>query len=110
MGYNLTPAETLRITSQVCERPGAIVFSEFLDLMKLLKNNAATQEDENDLAAAFEFLGGGPDREGNLDVSKLNDILDEFGMKITGDDILRMVDDNSNGKMEFDEFKQILRA
>ena len=33
MGYNLSPAETLRVTSQVCERPGAIVFDEFLEML-----------------------------------------------------------------------------
>ena len=113
MGYKLSAAETLRVTSQVCERPGAIVLDEFLDLMKLLKSNAATQEDENDLAEAFAYLGGGDDRSGNLDVDKLDYILGEFSLKITATDILHMVDKtseggNNNGKIEFDEFKKVL--
>ena len=108
MGYNLTPAETLRVTSQVCERPGAIVFDEFLDLMKLLKSNAATQEDENDLAEAFAFLGGEQDRTGSLDKERLDFILEEFSLKVSADDILSMVDNNSDGKIQFDEFKKLL--
>ena len=83
MGFWKSAEETLRLTSQVCERPGAVIFSEFLDLMKLLKANAATQEDENDMADCFVYLGGSPDKKGNLDKARLNSILKNLVFLLT---------------------------
>ena len=108
MGYDLTPQESLRLQSQVCERPGAIVFTEFLDFLALLKNNAATLEDEHDLKGAFEYLGGADDHSGGLDKDKLSDLLEELHLPIDAAELISNLDSNGNGLLGYNELHKLL--
>lgn len=108
MGHHLSYEETLRLTSQVCERPGNMSFLELLDFLALLKHNAATLEDEADLKASFEYLGGEEGGGGGIDKQKLDDLLEEFHLPMHSEDLLKKLDKNNNNEIEYNELQSLL--
>ena len=56
-------------------------------------------------------MGGEPDGEGFIDADKLIDtIKNEFEMTIDIENLILKIDEDGSGEIEFDEFKELLRA
>jgi Ca2+-binding EF-hand superfamily protein len=108
LGYNMTPEETLRWTTQVAERPSAIVLSEFLDFLRLLKDNAASLEDVQDLEQAYVSMGGDPNSKAGITKEQMEKLVQNFELPIEIDSLMQRVDKNGNGKIEFSELKALL--
>ena len=54
-------------------------------------------------------MGGQEDGEGSIDAEKLiHTIKKEFEMTINIEQLIREVDEDGSGEIEFDEFKQLL--
>ena len=84
---------------------GYIKFSDFLSIY--FKNkNAGLENNDDDLLDVFVSLGGNEDKSGNIEASKLIKIIKhEFNMTIDIEKLIKDVDTDGSGEIEFDEFK-----
>ena len=89
--------------------------SRYLDGVAL-KNLIITQEisklksqDENEVLDAYVAMGGETDGGGCVDAVKLiRTIKDEFEMTIDIENLIKEIDTDGSGEIEFDEFKALL--
>ena len=66
---------------------------------------------KKDTLAAFIAVGGNMDGTGQVEVTKLVEILkEEFQMTINIDKLMAMLDIDGSGKIEFNEFSELLNA
>ncbi len=66
---------------------------------------------EEDTLDAFVALGGGTDKEGFIDADKLIRIIrDEFEMTIDIVKLIKDIDEDGSGEIEYDEFKNLLSS
>lgn len=109
MGQNPTDEELFVMMTQV-DKDGSkeIEFSEFLQAIQMNKAMSARSEDEADTLDAFVALGGNYDKTGKILVDRLHSILEEFEMRIDIDRIIREVDKEGTGAIDFAAFKQIM--
>ena len=67
--------------------------------------------DETELLDAFVAMGGEPDGEGCVDAQKLiATIKEEFQMTIDIEALIKEIDEDGSGEIEFDEFKALLAS
>ena len=56
-------------------------------------------------------MGGQPDGDGSIDAERLIDtIKNEFEMTINIEELIKEIDEDGSGEIEFDEFKMLLQA
>eukprot|EP00744_Colponema_vietnamica_P001450 GILI01002402.1.p1 GENE.GILI01002402.1~~GILI01002402.1.p1 ORF type:complete len:149 (+),score=45.92 GILI01002402.1:143-589(+) len=110
MGQNPTDEEIFQMMSEVDDdMSGQIDFAEFLKVIEKQKQSAQDCEDETDLIDAFVSMGGNPDKSGKVDAEKLIRVIKhEFGLTIDIEGLIRSVDTDRSGSIEFDEFKLLL--
>jgi Ca2+-binding EF-hand superfamily protein len=71
---------------------------------KLLQN-------EEDTLEAFVALGGDPSGDGFIEISNLINILkNNFEMTIDIEKLIQDIDEDGSGKIEYDEFRQLLSS
>ena len=58
--------------------------------------------------SAFVAMGGNSDRTGAIQTEKLTAACQEFGLTIDIDALIREVDDDGNGTVDFDEFTMMM--
>eukprot|EP00386_Alphamonas_edax_P000848 GDKI01002607.1.p1 GENE.GDKI01002607.1~~GDKI01002607.1.p1 ORF type:complete len:149 (-),score=43.87 GDKI01002607.1:41-487(-) len=109
IGESPTEEELFRFMNDIDEDgTGQIEFAEFLRAFEKQRTQAAEVQDEQDTLDAWVALGGGVDKQGQIDTAKLVKIVkDDFGMTI---DIQRLVielDVNKDGKVDFQEFSAL---
>eukprot|EP00878_Enallax_costatus_P021168 GHUV01022401.1.p1 GENE.GHUV01022401.1~~GHUV01022401.1.p1 ORF type:complete len:153 (+),score=61.32 GHUV01022401.1:679-1137(+) len=85
-----------------------IDFQEFCKV--ILKHKAATAKDadEADTIDAFVALGGKPDKTGQISTEKLRATIKEFELTLDIDRLVREVDSNYSGFLDYQEFKKIM--
>ena len=110
LGQSPTDEELFDMIAQVDEdASGEIEFSEFLQVISLQKEAAAKLGDETDTLEAFAALGGNIDKSGHVDADKLSATILDFGLTIDINGLIAAVDTDRSGKIEYDEFKEMLR-
>ena len=62
------------------------------------------------IVSAFVAMGGNSDRTGAIQTDKLTKACQEFGLTIDIDALIREVDDDGNGTVDFDEFTMMMSA
>ena len=84
---------------------------DYNDFLRLIAHYRATQNynDENDFIDAFVAMGGNPDMSGKVDADKLIEVIkEEFGMTIDIERLIKEIDQDGSGEIEYDEFKTLL--
>ena len=77
-------------------------------MIETKRENERGSSDE-DLLDAFVAMGGQSDGDGSIDADKLiATIKEEFEMTINIEELIRAVDEDGSGEIEFDEFKMLL--
>jgi len=111
LGQCISENDCFRMISQSDpENTGYIQFSDFKNFISEKKEQEKGTSDE-DLLDAFVAMGGEPDGEGFIDADKLIDtIKNEFEMTIDIENLILKIDEDGSGEIEFDEFKELLRA
>ena len=67
--------------------------------------------DESDLLDAFVAMGGQADGDGAINAEKLiNTIKVEFEMTIDIEALIKEIDEDGSGQIEFDEFTALLKT
>ena len=110
MGMRPTEEELFQIMSEVdMNMSGEIDFSQFLTIISTQKERCDNMDDGSDLAAAFVACGGGADRGGCVDANVLIKIIKEdFGLSVDMEALIREVDADGSGEIEFEEFQELL--
>lgn len=92
------------------QNKGKIKFKDFLALYQRLKY-ASLQDDDQDMIDAFVAMGGNVDTSGHVNAELLIEIIKkEFELTIDIEGLIKEVDTDNSGKIEFDEFKELLKT
>ena len=79
--------------------------------MKELREGVAGGSSEDDLLDAYVAMGGETDGGGCIDADLLiKTIRDDFEMTIDIEALIADADENGNGEIEFDEFRDMLQG
>mmetsp|Transcript_34412 Transcript_34412/g.70348 ORF Transcript_34412/g.70348 Transcript_34412/m.70348 type:complete len:149 (+) Transcript_34412:91-537(+) len=110
MGQKPTEEELFQMISEVDDNmSGSIDFGEFLKVIEKQKERAAKFDDESDMIDAFVACGGGQDKSGHVRKETLIKIIkQDFGLTIDIEQLIREIDTDNSGQIEYDEFKQLL--
>jgi calmodulin len=82
---------------------------EFYEFLRIYEKYQESEEDETDMIDAFVAMGGNADKTGEVDTEKLIEIIrKKFEMTIDIERMIDEIDDNQDGTLQYDEFKQLL--
>lgn len=122
--YVTTPFELRTILSELGQYPqdaelsfcveafgNKLSFNNFTTYLSFLKRRFMKPEPQDgDTLRAFVALGGGADRRGDINAENLRSACRQFDLTIDIDAMIREVDDDNSGKLEFGEFKSMWTA
>ena len=110
MGQKPTEEELFQMISEVDDNmSGSIDFGEFLKVIETQKERAAQFDDESDLIDAYVACGGNPDKSGCVSADMFIKIIKhDFGLTIDIEELIRAIDTDGSGEIEFEEFKTLL--
>ena len=112
MGMKPSEQELFTMMSEVdVTMTGKVDFSQLLQLVKYQKERIEIRPDDDgsDLAAAFVACGGDSDQGGCVDANVLIKLIKEdFGLSVDMETLIREVDPENSGKMEFRKFQELL--
>eukprot|EP00947_MAST-08B_sp_MAST-8B-sp1_P001514 g1514.t1 len=110
MGQKPTEEELFQMISEVDDNmSGSIDFGEFLKVIETQKERAAQFDDESDLIDAYVACGGHADKSGHVDAEVLIKIIKhDFGLTIDIEELIKAIDTDGSGEIEFEEFKELL--
>ena len=92
------------------QNTGKIQFAQFKSLINDKRENERGSS-EQDLLDAFVAMGGEPDGDGAINADKLiKTIKDEFEMTIDIEKLIKEIDEDGSGQIEFGEFTQLLQS
>jgi len=109
MGQKPQDEEIIKMISEVdTQNKGVIDFNDFLKVIAYHKQ-CQQNNDESDTLDAFIAMGGNPDKSGKVDAKELIRIIrDEFKMTIDIERLIKEIDTDGSGEIEYDEFKALL--
>ena len=110
LGMRPTEEEMFHLISEVdVNMSGHVDFAQLLKILELQKERIDNMDDGSDLAAAFLACGGDADRGGCIDANVLIKIIKEdFGLSVDMEALIREVDADGSGEIEFEEFQELL--
>ncbi|KAA0157595.1 hypothetical protein FNF29_00171 [Cafeteria roenbergensis] len=110
MGQSLTEEELFQLIAEVdSDLSGSIDFGEFIRVIEKQKERASKFSDESDMIDAYVACGGNEDKSGFVKKETLIKIIkDDFGLKIDIEELIRAIDEDDSGEVEYDEFKLLL--
>jgi len=82
---------------------------DFLAIVKKYKKKK--NDNPQDVLDAYVAMGGGEDGNGCVDADKLiATIRDEIGLTIDIENLIKEIDEDDSGEIEFGEFQQLLES
>eukprot|EP00919_Chromeraceae_sp_WS-2016_P037790 GHVR01090244.1.p1 GENE.GHVR01090244.1~~GHVR01090244.1.p1 ORF type:complete len:149 (-),score=28.91 GHVR01090244.1:110-556(-) len=111
IGENPTDEELFRFMNDIDEDgTGQIEFPEFLRAFEKQKSTESEYDDPQDTIDAWTVLGGNEDKTGYINNDLLIKIVkDNFGLKIDMEALVKELDKNHDGKIDFDEFAALFK-
>ncbi|KAF8859290.1 BC4, calmodulin [Acephala macrosclerotiorum] len=107
LGQNPSDAELQDIVNEGdTDADGAMDFPEFLSMMARKSKSLDT---ESELKAAFAVFD--KDNDGVISAAELRDVMASIGENLTDaevDEVMKEVDQDGNGSIDFEEFLQVL--
>ena len=92
------------------ENTGRITYTQFKRVIAEQKKNQSLTNEEDTLDA-FVAMGGQPNGEGYIDADKLIRIIkNEFEMTIDIEKLIKDIDEDGSGRIEYDEFRNLLSS
>ena len=83
--------------------------NDFLAIVSKYKEKKI--DNPEDVLDAYVAMGGDEDGGGNIDADKLIDtIKNEMEMTIDIENLIKEIDEDGSGEIEFDEFQQLLES
>jgi Ca2+-binding EF-hand superfamily protein len=98
-----------KLLSDLNIESGDIKFGHFLKIYMLRKQQGPEGDTTADIMDAYVAMGGDEDGGGNVDADKLIDIIkNEFGLTIDIEGLIKQIDSDGSGEIEFEEFQMLL--
>ena len=92
------------------ENTGKITYAQFKRVIAEQKKNQSLNNEEDTLDA-FVAMGGKSNGEGYIDAERLIKIIkEEFEMTIDIEKLIRDIDEDGSGRIEYDEFRNLLSS
>ena len=109
MGERVSDTQVFRMISDADpNNSGVLTFNQFKDMVLIKRENERGSSDA-DLLDAFVAMGGDEDGGGCVDADVLiKTIKEQFEMTIDIEALIKEVDEDGSGEIEFDEFKELL--
>lgn len=109
LGQNPSDEDLFLMMSQVDDDgSGELEFPEFLKIMEGRKRHIEDLDDESDTIAAFCALGGNSDKTGTVATEKLRKVIEDFGLTIDIENLIRDTDRDNSGLIDYSEFKLMM--
>ena len=111
MGQKNTEEEIFRLIAEADHaNTGEVTFDLFrIAIQEQKRNKSANTED--DTLDAFVAMGGMDDGDGSIDAKKLIKIIkEEFEMTIDIEQLIKDIDEDGSGAIEYDEFRNLLES
>ena len=109
MGISVTEAKLQRMMNEANEEnPTSISLAQF---KRVIGKQRTFQKNSNeeDTLDAFVALGGSIDKTGSVDADQLISIIkDQFEMTIDIESLIREIDKDESGEIDFEEFETLL--
>ena len=100
--------DLIRLVGKVSHHDVRINFREFVSLCwKGFFEEPPEEDDISDVQDAFEILGGGPGREGEVRKEKLKEFANSAQLTMDVDKFLELVDEDGSGRVDFKEFCEL---
>ena len=111
MGQKTTEEEIFRMIAEAdSENTGSISYQQFRKVIADQKKSQSLTNEEDTLDA-FVAMGGEVNGEGFIDADKLIRIIkDEFEMTIDIEKLIKDIDEDGSGEIEYDEFRNLLSS
>ena len=98
-----------KLMSDLNIESGFIQFGHFLKIYMIRKHSSTNNDVAADILDAYVAMGGEEDGGGNVDADKLIEIIkNEFGLTIDIEGLIRQIDADGSGEIEFEEFQTLL--
>ena len=109
LGERVSDTQVFRMISDADpNNSGVLNFNQFKDMVLIKRENERGSSDA-DLLDAFVAMGGDEDGGGCVDADVLiKTIKEQFEMTIDIEALIKEVDEDGSGEIEFDEFKELL--
>lgn len=96
-----------KMLADMSDQSGQITFFDFTKMVVQRKKNTVGADEG--ILDAYIALGGDEDGGGNIDADKLIDVIkNEFEMTIDIEGLIRQIDEDQSGEIEFEEFQTLL--
>lgn len=103
---HVAPPLTHKTTTCHSESPCSAATKQVIETQK---ERAAQFDDESDLIDAYVACGGNADKSGCVSADMLIKIIKhDFGLTIDIEELIRAIDTDGSGEIEFEEFKTLL--
>eukprot|EP00759_Apiculatamorpha_spiralis_P015100 PhF_6_TR2179/c0_g1_i1/m.3572 len=110
MGHSITLSTLQSIAHDVRYREGHVfTLEQFVKSVMFKKKEFERGRTEDVTLTAFVALGGRMDRKGQVDTSLLRKAVQEFGLLIDIEKLIREADQDNTGTVDFDEFEIMLK-
>jgi hypothetical protein len=97
--------DMIRLVGKVAHTDVRVNFREYaLMCFKAFFEEPPTDDEKSDVRDAFEILGGGPGKEGQVSVDKLKSFASSAQLTIDVDKFVGEVDEDGSGLVDYDEF------
>ena len=111
MGQDPSDEELFDMIAAVDEDgSGEIDFGEFCMVIANQKAASDARNDESDTIDAFIALGGAADKTGQVSADKLRSIIKDFGLTIDIERLIREVDTDHSGFIDYQEFAVMMKS
>lgn len=109
MGIEVTEVKLQRMMNEANpDNPTSINQAQFKRVIGK-QRRFQNKTNEDDTLDAFVALGGNPDKTGEIDTRRLKDIIkSQFEMTIDIDNLIKDVDEDDSGKIDYYEFVKLL--
>ena len=109
LGERVSDTQVFRMISDADpNNQGCLNFNQFKEMVLLKRENERGSSDA-DLLDAYVAMGGDEDGGGCVDADMLiKTIKEQFEMTIDIEALIKEVDEDGSGEIEFDEFKELL--
>ena len=107
--YNINVASAYPKKTQQLKIHNCNEIQQTTQVIETQKERAAQFDDESDLIDAYVACGGNADKSGCVSADMLIKIIKhDFGLTIDIEELIRAIDTDGSGEIEFEEFKTLL--
>jgi len=109
VNMSLTEDQLLQLIDTVDNKHnGSLDLPGFIRLLRSFNSQTSNPQEEKATVAAFVAMGGKSNRSGEVSTSRLVKVIQDFRLNINIEDLLKEIDTDQSGCIDYEEFKALL--